>query len=308
MLQPQLLTFLPAIMAGLLAAQPGVARACSCGSSAIYLATPSDGTTDVPIDIAPVIHGQFQDGAITVTREGGDSVAFELRTEAGLGHCGGRIGELTFKAALEPNTRYVLRADGSESLDFARTEIAFTTGSDRVPDAALSTPALRATFLQGNPTGDSCASEVQGCIGIDDDGTQIELTFVRNEGAQRVALLEVDTQITVDFVPDCVEARTRDAAGRRSAPTVLCGKELHAREATEADYQGGELACDDGAIRQTGAPSEAGAPADEAAKAGSNSTCAIDARPASGSFLALLSTLAVAFAARRRRSPPADRA
>ena len=311
----------PALLA-LLMTPPTPADACSCAPNAIWQSTPGDGATDVPIDIAPVIQGYFEGKTLSLTSEAGTDIAFELTVGGETGACTGHSGELKLEAPLEPNTRYVLRAV-SEVSDGEATEISFTTGSTRVPEVALTAPAFRATFLTGTPFYDSCSSGVHGCIGIDEVDTQVELTFRHASGLPGIRLVGEDTQVSLGQVPECLEARTRDAAGRRSAATILCGKELNQREATEADFQDFSLACDDGVIHPSAPTTDAGAPASDAGlevvsstsdkngdesssmdqdvPASSSSTCAVNPGSDSGARLALLSMLALAFAARRKR-------
>jgi len=316
----------PTVVA-ILMAPPSPVHACTCAPNAIWESTPGDGDTDVPIDIAPVIQGYFEGKTVSLASEAGINVVFELTVGGATGACTGRNGELKLEAPLEPNMRYLLRAV-SEIPNGETAEISFTTGSTRVPEVELAAPALRATFLKGSKLYDGCSSEVQGCIGVDDEDTQIELAFRMSSGVTGIRLVGEDTQVTFDSVPECVEARTRDAAGRRSAATILCGKELNPREATDEDFRDFALACDDGVIHPSEPPKDAGAqtsdaglevvssPSDQAkngdeassmeedAPASSSSTCAVKPSSDSDSLLALLSTLALAFATRgkRRRS------
>jgi hypothetical protein len=225
------------------------ASACSCAALAIGRATPADGSTHVPIDVAPLIEGYFDPTTVTWEKADGTPVEFEL--SHGLGHqgCQGSVGELVAKAPLEPNTTYVIRANGLDTVGY---DTVFVTGDATVPKVALRAPEIMASFIEGNLIGSSCFGELRGCAHIDAEGDfELVLRDERDEVLVRTLMKgKTDTEIETLYEkpPTCVEVRQRDAAGRHSAVSRLCRDELVVRAARATDFTDYELNCKHGVI------------------------------------------------------------
>jgi hypothetical protein len=118
-----------------------------------------------------------------------------------------------------------------------------------VPEIALPAPEVAVSFVRGNLILDSCTSEVRGCLTVT-GAEQAELRATRGDSEQIWSFVRgtVGLDALGDGKPDCIEVRARDAAGRRSAATTLCGDELAIRDTVETDYADYELRCSDGVI------------------------------------------------------------
>lgn len=214
-------------------ATPRVARACSCATFAFEVDV-RDGEGEVALDFVPLIDGRY--AALEFSTGKGKPVEFELREFTG-GVCGGHSAELRPKGLLLPETEYVLRARAE---DGESKEIHFTTGRARV-DASEMPPPEAAAIAFENDTRDSCDSRRYPCLQLPapDEGAGprwFEVTFTR-AGREVARYLtapaapsgRVSFMFTGDRDADCVELRERDAAGRRSEPTVLCGERFPVR-------------------------------------------------------------------------------
>lgn len=242
---------------------PASAHACSCGPTPIWASFPVNDTIDVPLNSALIIRGYFDPATLTLKNDDGVSVPFAVTHGPGAGACEGETGELIPNAPLEPNTHYVLHAELEPGFGNETSEVSFTTGTATIPNDPLATPTLHATFVRGNTVGNSCLAEVQGCIGVG-DASSVEITLRKGDAVlvrtiqSRTAgndsgvgdlVIENDAIITSsNEVPDCIELRARDAAGRRSAPVTLCNDELTVRDATASDFLSSEIACGNGEI------------------------------------------------------------
>jgi hypothetical protein len=220
------LTVLAALVLGLLM-NTATAHACRCRP--MVSVVPADGAENVPLDIAPIVRGQFFDpAAIRFRDEDGGDVPFTVsRQGAGLESCSGVVVELFPSEPLAPNTRYVIRVvqrQGSEPGDAFH----FTTGDTKV-DATLVPPTLTATLVTDGLR-DSCSSGLGGCLDVGD--VEAEVTFLDQFG-ELLGWTLTRGASTIEVGPPaatvCVEARARDAAGRRSAATRVCGSELGLR-------------------------------------------------------------------------------
>jgi MYXO-CTERM domain-containing protein len=230
---------------------PSRARACSCAPESITRSRPADGATFVPTDIAPIIEGHFESDRVALEREDGSAVAFELNTGAALGYdyCAGLVAELIPTNALEPETTYVVRASHGASGSPERT-VRFTTGSAPVAGEPLVAPEVTISFVRGNPIGDSCLGHVQGCLTVHGE-REAAVTVRRVVGAPILGFVRgtLTFDLLDDGEPECVEVRTRDAAGRRSAnATTVCRGDFPIRDAVESDYEGHVLRCAQGAF------------------------------------------------------------
>jgi hypothetical protein len=231
-------------------ALPTRGRACTCAGDVIASSEPRDGERDVHIDIAPLIEGYFfEPSSVVIEREDdGSSVEFELQSGKPVGPCARVHVELRLATLLEAETAYVIRAEW----EGAEQEVRFTTGSGRVPERELRAPGLTAAFVdRSNLPPPSCGAYMRGCIAVDGEqrievvGTRggEELFRVFTEGSATLAGID-----RVGAPPDCVVARERDAAGRRSKATELCGEALPFRPARASDFDGYALRCKDGVI------------------------------------------------------------
>lgn len=135
--------------------------------------------------------------------------------------------ELVPNELLEANARYTIRVtheDGSN----AAVERSFTTGDWVLEEAELPVPDVRMGIVSA-PLGDTCSNtkDYQGCAGARGEGL-LELTTVWQPGSvasvkafrRNAAPLWFALQGSIDGF--CVEARVRDAAGRRGPPATVC--------------------------------------------------------------------------------------
>lgn len=286
----------------MLGALPSRSRACTCVPDAILASEPADGARDVPIDVAPIIEGPFEPDSVTLAEEDGAAVVFELNTSPGTTSCTGGNAELRLAADLEPDTTYVLRA---ENADGDTTTVRFSTGSKRVPERELDAPEVRATFIEGNLIRDSCSLEIFGCVAA--PGTpQVEVIGTRGDDVLFRAFTGVDLYIDhLEHAPDCIEVRERDAAGRRSEPTTLCGDDLPFRPARASDFPDTALDCHGGMI----GPGDGADAGTQEADAGdstpdreSNGGCAVSTTDGSTASTALLLLCASLLARRKRKA------
>jgi uncharacterized protein (TIGR03382 family) len=227
---------------------PSRAHACSCVAEAIGRSEPADGAVDVPIDIAPVVHGWLDPTTIVFEREDGTPVEFALRTGPGLNPCEGVTGELVPESPLAANSRYVIRASPPVE-DEGSSEVWFTTGEATVPEIPLAAPEVAVSFVRGNLIVAGCVSDVRGCLTVT-GADHAELRATRGDGEQIWTFVRgtVVLNSLLDGAPDCIEVRARDAAGRRSAASTLCADDFAIRDTVESDYDEGELRCSDGVV------------------------------------------------------------
>jgi hypothetical protein len=227
---------------------PARVHACSCEARAIARSEPDDGAIGVPVDIAPILGGWFDPQTVTFEHEDGSPVAFDLRTGVGLDLCDRLTGELVPATALAANSRYLIRASTPEPEEGGSTEISFTTGEEQVVQSPLPAPSVAVSFVRGNLIMDSCTSDVRGCLTVT-GADHAELRLTRDGREQNWTFVRGTVELnTLAEAPECIEVRARDAAGRRSAVTTLCGDDVSIRDTRESDYEGYELRCENGLI------------------------------------------------------------
>ena len=240
-----------AILAAL-AAAPRTTHACSCASRVQLRTTtgqPEGGVEDVPRNVAPILTGNFDADSVEWTTEAGVPVAFTSRRGLQFAACGGYLMELVPTLPLAAATTYVVRVGTRSRAEGESTEFRFTTGANEAPERALPEPSLTATIVSGRAVYDSCVSEVHGCIAVGEHET--EVTFLDEAGAVlNWTITSGQSVMERGASPGtaCIEARTRDVAGRRSAPLRRCGSELGQREALRSDYDDYRLRCSEGRI------------------------------------------------------------
>jgi hypothetical protein len=227
---------------------PARVHACSCDARPIARSEPGDGAIGVTVDIAPILGGWFDPQTVAFEHEDGTPVAFDLRTGVGLDLCDRLTGELVPATALAANSRYLIRASAPEQGEGGSTEVSFTTGAERVAESPLSAPSVAVSFVRGNLIVDSCTSDVRGCLTVT-GADHAELRLTRGGREQNWTFVRGTVELnTLTEAPECIEVRARDAAGRRSAVTALCGGDVSIRETRESDYEGYELRCENGVI------------------------------------------------------------
>jgi MYXO-CTERM domain-containing protein len=240
---------------------PVRAHACTCAGTLDILGL-SDGAVDVPIDIAPLLRGAFDASQVRLQSQAGVAVPIAVRGGgAGTAACSGQIAELTPQEPLAPNTAYVISVAESGGGRSGTRAFHFTTGAAKVPEQPLAPPPLTVTLLHGNPIRDSCLGmHPHGCLHVGAPPPQqtVEVTFL--DASDNVLGWTLAAGDVMERAHDatCVEARTRDAAGRRSAPTRRCGEELAKREARTGDFVDYRLQCREGrVIESAGASGDA---------------------------------------------------
>jgi hypothetical protein len=229
-------------------ALPRTTHACSCAPN-VSLVSPFDGAQAVPLDIAPLLRGHFDESSLQWKAADGTDVPFAARTGSTPGACFGAITELIPSQPLAAATSYVLRVEPRNGASEPAREFRFTTGAANVPQAVLPDPTLTITLVRGRAVYDSCVELVHGCFAVGPHDT--ELTFL-GAGDQLLSWMLVQAEAVIErgAHPDtvCVEARTRDRAGRRSAAVRRCGAELGLRADRISDYDNYRLRCRDGRI------------------------------------------------------------
>lgn len=275
---------------------PNMARACTC-SNTVNAMLPAAGAQGVYLDIAPVFAAGFvAPETIRWTSATGTAVDFEVRTGF-QGPCSG-LFELIPRAALEPNTRYVIDAQLANvdpaSPEAAQRRIEFTTGSERTPELPLAVPSAVLSVVYLEESRGSCESLAHACAAVGDAYTEIATRL----GDEPLSFTIVRGDVALaSFAPEradpnlCVDLRTRDPAGRRSAAQTLCGEQLRARAAVESDFDGLTPICKGGRF---GGDAEASAPADDG--------CATSRKPDGGFVWVLLALLGARRRPRARRS------
>jgi hypothetical protein len=228
-------------------------------------ADPPDGATDVPLNLAPVVHGNFHAGTIRLEHASGEPV--EVTINEGPSVCGVVWAEVIPKRPLEPMTQYVIRV-ASQDPEFDRPDdasIRFVTGVNLLPEQDLPTPKVHATTVQGMSFENGCwPTNVMTCLNLDDppeDRFDVEV-IARHDGKMLVRWLTPIKDATYSFavLPDCFELRSRSRTGKRSEPLMLCGDALDVRPKTQVFP-----VCKNGVFKETpGFGSESDAGTDEA--------------------------------------------
>lgn len=229
-------------------AMPSTTRACSCLGS-VQLRAPSEGASDVALNIAPLVTGSVSSEMVEWTTAAGVAVPFSARQGALSNACRGNIVELIPQVALTPATEYIIRAYGFGRVASDAPQFRFTTGRAKVEQASLPEPTLAATIVRGRAVYDSCVNEVHGCLSV--GAHETEVSFLGDGDELLSWLITSGEEVMERSVPPatiCMEARTRDLAGRRSAPVRRCGSELGQREARTSDYDNYRLRCSGGRI------------------------------------------------------------
>jgi hypothetical protein len=281
------------------AAAPTRTQACSCVAGAINGSQPAAGERDVALDFAPLISGYYDPTSVVLERSDGTAVPFQLRL-ANEGHLCGRNAELLPSEPFEADTGYRLRASQGDEVSV----IEFTTGQRFVEEVALDPPVASGVLFPRDPTfaQSSCGRDPQTCVRFEGSrpleivasvqGREVEWLLTQwHSPWHDEGFVLLDTQPGV--IPDCVEVRIRDEAGRRSPPTVLCGDAL-----TSIDDEPDGSVCKE--VRQDG---RAEAPFSAMAEAPSLGCSAVGGQAASGrgGVLVVLSALLLLV---MRRQPP----
>lgn len=217
------------VLMGLVAsAMPERARACSCSLLHLTWSSPVEGAQDVPTDVAPALLGAF--GEIEFERADGAPVAF-IRTDANdtALFCDTN-SELVPERPLLPDTAYVVRVHAERTVEGqpSAIELHFTTGASASTERELPAPQLDLDLFRAETMVNSCSHIAGGCLRTAPQ-EQLELAFFEgNTLLARRIMFDAQTPILAR-VPDCIEGRTRDIAGRRSPATRLCGTQLSFR-------------------------------------------------------------------------------
>jgi hypothetical protein len=280
-----------------LLARADIARA-SCVGGIIQSASPEDGASDVPVEVAPFIKGFIDPGSVELRTEAGALVPIQVRSGRSSNECAGLTVEILPDTLLQPDTSYVISATrdteivGERGPEFTR----FTTGKGSVGQVELLPPTLRASVTVGNPYIIGNWSDVSACVYIG-EAEQAELIARGKDGEELVRTFETGEVwlIWLSEVPECIEARARDAAGNLSEPARICGEQLSVRDASLSDYdtdnEAGEpnWLCENGLIGtgksngvDAGEAEAGGADAGEAEAGGYHSTdsgCSVGAHP-----------------------------
>lgn len=284
-----LASILPAAAAAM---TPGHARACSCATPHVSWSSPADDAVDVPTDVVPILRGSFD--AFEFERDDGTPVDFRERagTEDNLTCL--RNVELSPSEPLEPDTKYVIRAKGAASE--SDVELHFTTGAGPSEERELSPPELELELIENDEEVRSCEDMARGCVRLTSDDV-VELLFLRGTAElARKFVTGPDLIPALAVAPDCVEARVRDSAGRRSEPTRRCGNELKIHHVRADAYWVAE--CEDGMLVADLTP-----PGTTAGATDPDDGCSV-AVSGSGSWaqsMLVLAALCAAQAIRRRR-------
>lgn len=246
-----------AILGSLAAAtMPARAKACSCSPEPIYHALPKDGAGGVPLDVAPLLEGPFEQTGITFTDEHGAEQKFKLNVGPRVS-CLGGFAELIPEQPLAANTRYTIRVIASypDSLypEQRTGTVSFTTGSEEVADKMLRPPQLTtASVLLG---ASDCIGEGRAltCIGGLERNNPKDHELIARRGdkilLRTTQFIQNDASYALREQPDCIELRRRAPDGRRSEPTTLCGSALLTRELQESDKSSsGWVECKDGIL------------------------------------------------------------
>jgi hypothetical protein len=242
-------------MFSLAAALPARAKACSCSPEPIYHAIPKDGTGGVPLDVAPLLEGLFEQTGIAFTDEHGVEQKFKLNLGPQV-FCLGGFAELIPEQPLAANTRYTIRVVASypDSLypEQRTGTVSFTTGSAELADKTLRPPQLTAaSVLLGAP---DCGGErvAMACIGCLERNIPKDHELIARRGdkilLRTTQFIQRDASYGLDEQPDCIELRRRALDGRRSEPRTICGSALLTRDFQESDLVDQWVQCKDGIL------------------------------------------------------------
>jgi hypothetical protein len=243
---------------------PQRALACSCSISPIADSDPEDGTQNVPLNAALLISGAFRADSLSLQDANGEPVEFTFQGGP-WPSCPGTSGELIPKQPLRPNTRYVLKVEPSHPEHGAdNASLAFTTGSNSLPDEEPTAPSAGASVIYDvPPDGVSCGNGTVR-LNIDvKDWNDVEVVARRGDDTVLHWMLKTgEGGFKLDALPDCVEFRRRARTGRRSSPVTFCGEELEAKRFGEPP------AAEPGPIQDASASNERddAAPASDSAK------------------------------------------
>lgn len=229
----------------LAALAPTTAQACKCavGTISEELSYPRADASEVPIDVAPVVRIRGYLGTqatVKLQAQDGHEVAFELRKSPVQVECSSLL-ELVPESPLAADTHYTITVE-NEGME---TDLSFTTGSTRVPERPLEVPNATVSYLDLGNRRSSCSDPVVACLGAGES----ELEFIAIKAGRQIGWwLERGTRLIdrARELPDCVEIRARDEAGRRSEPQRLCGKQLNSRVLRESDLEKEHPRCEQG--------------------------------------------------------------
>ena len=237
--------------------------ACTCATKPISHSQPANDSTDVPMDIAPMLEGPFDPTTIGFADERGVELEFELVQGPRVG-CLGAWAELLPKQPLRANTRYTIRVGALDPVGLPASErvdmLTFTTGAAPTPDEEIAPPQLTAaSVLRGAPVCGGRPENVTCIAGLEQpDPADLELIARRGDEI----LLRISSFIgeggnyITEEAPDCIELRRRAPNGRRSEPVRICGEELLVRDYREGDLDENDwVTCEEGVLRE---PDESG--------------------------------------------------
>lgn len=224
-----------AVLTLLLALTPRSALACSWAGGAILSSLPHPGDLDVPIDVAPIIRGYWDQSSVKWEAEDGTPVEFNLTRHVGASATGGEVAELVPVTPLQPNTRYVVSAwpMGGGNLDPDLSRLEFKTGSASADSDSLRAPTLEPTILTDFVSGCISAAAI-GCMSLGSRSLLLEVDDTKGNLLLRdVVTGEVTVHIPKN--PGCIRAWTRSASGKLSDVTELCGSALSKRPIRNGD-------------------------------------------------------------------------
>lgn len=242
------------------AALSGRARACSCSLTGLGWSSPAQGANDVPIDVVPILRGNFAE--VEFESADGAVVAFTRTDAADSATTCVFTAELVPEHPLQATTAYVIRLQ-QRWWPGEVTELHFTTGKAASVKRELPAPELELSLIRTARPANTCQHIARGCVRTTAQ-EQVELAFFKgDELLARRIMADGEATPELGRVPDCIEARIRDVAGRRSAPTRLCGEQLAFRLVSPdpaefyAPCENGVIALPEGAEQD---PQDAGEP------------------------------------------------
>jgi hypothetical protein len=233
---------------------PAHAHACSWLARAISSSLPASGAVDVPLDVAPVIRGHGQPGALVWETLDGIKVEFDwVDLGRSASFTEGNALELVPRTHLQPHATYVIRArlDGAGALE---ERITFTTGQTVADNGALARPSLAASVLTIAPSMCTSATEIS-CIAAGEAPVLLEISDAM--GNSLVGDVVTGDLFTYISGPSCIRISTRSASGQLSEATELCGSALPIRAARSGELDGTHP-CERGAFQ----PNEQGTATD----------------------------------------------
>lgn len=231
-------------------AAPELARACT-RIATVEDGQPKNGDRDVPTDVVPWIFVNIDvppGATFAIVDTFGEEVPTELRVHPA--SADGTIVELAPMAPLLPRSTYAVVSAGVQTCcgEIEPDRITFVTGDGPLGGDAPAPPVVDA--IQIGDSNDSCGRSTI-CISAGNEPIEVTTTL-EGSGVESVSILptpwgssSVARSQTTASSPACFELRRRDIAGRRSAPTTICSRDV---EVLDGSWAFTSLSCDGGRV------------------------------------------------------------